>query len=278
MMKKKLGAFFILIIMTICHVEAAVDKNKIAYGEDPNQYGELYLPKEQAKGLVVMIHGGYYQPQYTLSYLEPATLDLVARGYAVWSIEYRRMTQGGGWKTTSQDILAAINHIDDISAQYRLPKNIVLVGHSVGGQFALWAASRAKQPSDTFGMLKPKISGVVSIAGVSDLLLLDKGHRSAQRDTPITQFIGADPTEASDILKKISPIELLPLGIKQILIHGDMDISVPVGVSYLYRDKAVAAGDDVTLVVLPLADHFTLLDPALPFWQETVSAIDTLAK
>lgn len=277
-MKQKLGTFFILVIMIIGRVEAAVVKNKIAYGEDPNQYGELYLPKEKAKGLVVMVHGGYYQPQFTLGYLEPANLDLLANGYAVWSIEYRRITQGGGWKTTSQDILAAINHIDDISAQYHLPKNIVLVGHSVGGQFALWAASRAKQPSNTFGILKPKIAGVVSLAGVSDLLLLDQGHRSAHRDTPITQFIGAAPMESSDILKKISPIELLPLGIKQILIHGDMDINVPVGVSYLYRDKAVTVGDDVKLVVVPLADHFTLLDPALPFWKEAVSAIDILAK
>lgn len=276
-MKKKLGIFFILIMMVIGHVIAA-DKTKIAYGEDPNQYGELYLPKDKAKGLVVMIHGGYYQPQFTLSYLDPASQDLVARGYAVWSIEYRRMTQGGGWQTTSQDILAAINHLDVISAQYDLPKNIVLVGHSVGGQFALWAASRATQPSNTFGMLKPKIAGVVSLAGVSDLLLLDKGHRSAHRETPITQFIGADPAVSSDILKKVSPIELLPLGIKQILVHGDMDINVPIGISSLYQVKAIAAGDDVNMVIVPLADHFTLLDSALPFWKETVTAIDTLMK
>ncbi|KEY60854.1 S9 family peptidase [Serratia sp. DD3] len=276
-MKKKLGIFFILIMMVVGYVTAA-DKTKIAYGEDPNQYGELYLPKDKAKGLVVMIHGGYYQPQFTLSYLDPASQDLVARGYAVWSIEYRRMTQGGGWQTTSQDILAAINHLDTLSAQYDLPKNIVLVGHSVGGQFALWAASRATQPSNTFGMLKPKIAGVVSLAGVSDLLLLDKGHRSAHRETPITQFIGADPAVSSDILKKVSPIELLPLGIKQILVHGDMDINVPIGVSSLYQDKAIAAGDDVSMVIVPLADHFTLLDPALPFWKETVTAIDTLIK
>lgn len=264
--------------MTIYHAQAAVDKIKIEYGKDPNQYGELYLPKEEAKGVVVMIHGGYYQPQFSLGYLEPADLDLVAHGYAVWSIEYRRMTQGGGWKTTLEDVLSGVNHLDAISAQYHLPKNIVLVGHSVGGQFALWVASRTKQPSDTFGMLKPKIAGVVSLAGVSDLLLLDKGHRSAHRERPITQFIGADPATSPEILKKISPIELIPLGVKQILLHGNMDINVPVGVSYLYRDKALAAGDDVQLEVVPLADHFTLLNPAQPFWSEVVTAIDTLAK
>lgn len=277
-MKKIVGAFFLLLLITINPAQAAPDKHKIAYGESPEQYGELYLPAEPAKGLVVMIHGGYYQPQYTLSYLDPDYLDLVARGYAVWSIEYRRLTQGGGWKTTSQDILAAINHIDNLTVQYHLPKNIVLVGHSVGGEFALWAASRTNRPSDTFGMLTPKIKGVVSLAGVSDLLRLDQGQRSAHTHTPITSFIGADPENSADILKKISPVELLPLGVKQILLHGDMDINVPIGVSYLYSKKAAAAGDNVELVVVPLADHFTLLDPKGPFWNKVVTAIDTLMK
>src|SRR5262249_20793727 len=139
-------------------------------------------------------------------------------------------------------------------------------------------ASRANRPSDTFGMLTPKLAGVVSLAGVSDLLELDKGHRSAKQKTPITEFVGTNPAEAPDIVKRVSPIELLPLGVEQVLVHGDMDINVPIGASYLYNNKASTVGDKTRLKTVPLADHFTLVDPATPYWREVVEAIDTLEK
>ena len=40
-------------------------RHKYHYGEDPSQWGELFLPDVAApKGVVVVIHGGYWRSQY----------------------------------------------------------------------------------------------------------------------------------------------------------------------------------------------------------------------
>ncbi|MDF0605273.1 alpha/beta hydrolase [Neisseriaceae bacterium TC5R-5] len=271
--------FFTLFLLFVASaVYSKENKIKINYGSDPSQYGYLYLPEKPAKTLVVVIHGGYWQAKHSLNYIEPACLDLQARDYAVWSIEYRRVGQGGGWQTTSEDVLAAINHLEKIAKDYPIPtQNIILLGHSVGAQLAWWAASRADQPSATFAKLQPKVAGVISLAGVSDLLLLDKGHRSANKDyVPITNFLGANPADIPETVKQVSPIELLPLGVKQILLHGDMDINVPIGVSTLYKNKAAITGDHVKFITLPLADHFTIVNPTTSFWKQVVTAVGEL--
>jgi len=55
-----------------------------------------------------------------------------------------------------------------------------------------------------------------------------------------------------------------------VLIHGTEDDRVPLVVSQVYADKARAAGDKITLIELPGADHFVLIDPASEAWTITV--------
>jgi dipeptidyl aminopeptidase/acylaminoacyl peptidase len=73
-----------------------------------------------------------------------------------------------------------------------------------------------------------------------------------------------------------SPVDLLPLGVPQMLIHGIDDDNVPVEISETYHQIAVAQGDDVSLLKLPGAGHFELIDPQSAQWPETLDAIRSL--
>ena len=90
--------------------EDTVKRHKYSYGDSPSQWGELFLPDAAApKGLVVVIHGGYWRSQYGAELGEPLAKDLAAHGMAAWNIEYRRAGNGGGWPETFDDVAAGID-------------------------------------------------------------------------------------------------------------------------------------------------------------------------
>jgi pimeloyl-ACP methyl ester carboxylesterase len=117
------------------------------------------------------------------------------------------------------------------------------------------------------------LAGVVSLAGASDLKHtweLNLGHGAA------AELLGGSPTSVPKRYLLASPAALLPLGIPQILIHGDRDDRVPLVVSREYIRKAARHGDCATLVELPRVDHFALIDPASVAWAITATHIQNL--
>ncbi len=90
-------------------VSSDADAQRIAYGDDPSQFGELSLPSGAPKGTVVLIHGGFWKAAYDLSLGRPLARSLVAHGWAAWNIEYRRVGNGGGDPETMDDVAAAID-------------------------------------------------------------------------------------------------------------------------------------------------------------------------
>ncbi|MCH7743006.1 MAG: alpha/beta hydrolase, partial [Proteobacteria bacterium] len=116
------------------------------YGRNNQQFGQLWLPAGMAESipLVVFIHGGCWLSDYDIAHTQALSTALSGQGYAVWSIEYRRVgNPGGGWPGTFQDIANAVDHVRGLAERYSLDLNrIALMGHSAGGHLALWAASR----------------------------------------------------------------------------------------------------------------------------------------
>src|ERR1700722_18532922 len=113
------------------------------YGTDPAQFGELWRPDGPAAGTVVVIHGGFWRARYDLSLGRPLAADLAARGYAAWSLEYRRVLGGGGWPGTFEDVAAGIDLLATLPVD---TSRVVAVGHSAGGHLSAWAAGREKLP------------------------------------------------------------------------------------------------------------------------------------
>src|SRR5512140_403262 len=134
---------------------------RLTYGADPNQFGELRIPKSGGPFPVVMnIHGGYWRAKYDLAHAGHLCEALRATGVATLNFEYRRVgNAGGGWPGTFEDIRSAYRFVQQAHSRFHVDlKRLVVMGHSAGGQLALCLAAH-----------EPSVSRVISLAGVVDL-------------------------------------------------------------------------------------------------------------
>jgi acetyl esterase/lipase len=232
---------------------------RYAYGSEPKQFADLRLPDGDGLWpLAVVIHGGSWKALYNLIHAGHLCVALREAGIATWNVEYRSVGDvDGQWPSAGDDVARAVEFVDELVERQPLDRDrVVLVGHSAGGQLALWAAKRAQL-------------SVVAIAAVSDL------RESAERvgsDGAVARFLGGMPNELPDCYAEASPRELLPLGVRQILVHGDQDEDVPYAMSVAYAE---AAADEAELVTVAGAGHFEPIDPQSQEWPRTVAAIRT---
>jgi acetyl esterase/lipase len=255
---------------------------RIPYGLHPQQFGDLRLPKETtqtAVPVVVVIHGGFWRAKYTLDHIGHLCAALTASGVATWSLEYRKIgEEGGAWPNTMLDVGLGTDHLRELAERYDLDIDRVLVtGHSAGGHLAAWAAGRHRIPEgDPLYMENPlPVVAVVPLAGVVDLRI---GYRLKLSNGVVNEFLGGSPEEMPERYATASPSEMLPLGVKTVLIHGTDDPNVPYELSQLYAERAQAAGDDCTLMPLKRAGHFELIDPLSREWAVVRDTLVGLAK
>jgi acetyl esterase/lipase len=240
-----------------------------AYRPGPDRFGELWRPDGAGPWPVVaLLHGGFWRAGRTLELMRPLAADLAGRGYAAWNLEYRRVGQpGGGWPGTCEDVAAGLDHLAGLAERAPLDLDrLVVAGHSAGGHLALWSAARAGLPSGAPGAA-PQVTPwlTVSLAGVCDL---HAGAADGIGEDAVAGFLGATPDQDPERYRLASPRARLPLGVRQLLVHGDADTRVPVSQSRAYAAAAAAAGDPVELVELAGVDHLAVIDPASPAWAE----------
>ncbi|MCX2971742.1 MULTISPECIES: alpha/beta hydrolase family protein [Streptomyces] len=199
------------------------------YGEHPAQVVDFFGRRGGPR--VTVLHGGFWREAFDRSHLTPFAAALAGHGFAVELVEYRRVGGGGGWPVTAEDVAAALDHLGGP------PK--VLLGHSAGGQLALWAAARRDRAADR----------VVALAPVADLgRAADLGLSAGA----VGEFLGAHPPDEAD------PMRLLPR-VPVELLHGTADLDVPVELSRRY-----AANWGARLHLLPGTGHYAPLLPGRP--------------
>jgi acetyl esterase/lipase len=248
---------------------------RIDYGTHPSQFGELTLPAGEPRGVVVVVHGGFWRRRYGLELGRPLAADLATAGYAAWNVEYRRVGGDGGWPATFTDTAAAVDLLAgplQEAAGGRLPLDrVVAVGHSAGGHLAAWLAARPGLPPDVPGAgPQVRLRGVVSQAGVLDLV---DAHTRGVGGGAVSDLLGGGPHEVPDRYALASPIARLPLGVPVVCVHGTADANVPIRQSERF---VAAAGNAAELVTLPGADHFAVIDPATEAWRVCRDAVERL--
>ncbi|MEY2515179.1 MAG: hypothetical protein QOJ89_2537 [bacterium] len=230
------------------------------YGGLPHQVCDLHRPAGRGPHPVaVVLHGGYWQPPYTKLIMRPLCHDLARRGYAAWNVEYRRLGRdGGGWPMTFDDVAAAIDllaELDDVELDLA---QVTLVGHSAGGQLALWAAGRSALPADAPGVAPRVVARrVLALAAVCDLPRAGK---------VATRLLGGAPAQVPERWAQTDPMRRIPLGVPVGLVHGSQDQTVDPQRSRDYAASAAAAGAPVTLIETPGA-HRDPIDPSRPAWR-----------
>ena len=250
--------------------------HRIAYGEDPLQFGELRLPAGAGPHPVVMfLHGGCWRSEYDLAHVSHAGAALARSGVAVWTPEYRRIgDEGGGWPGTFVDAAAALAHLDVLAQRHALDLDrVVLAGHSAGGHLALWLAARHNLPMGdplrTTGEVR--IRGVVSLAGITDLRRYAQGERGCNAAVPL--LMGGHPAEQPERYARGNPLELLPLRVPVRLLQGAADPIVKLEQASAFAERASAYGEDAQIELIDGAGHFDLIAPWAPAWTQVEAAM-----
>ncbi len=228
---------------------------RLPYGTHPAQFIDLFLPTTPPKTTILLIHGGCWQAEFDLVPLGQLARALTKHGYAVASVEYRRLGNGGGWPNTFLDVGAAADFLGGISAEYDLPLDrLITMGHSAGGHLALWLACRA-QLTATQPLYTPNpqpIHAVVSLAGIPDMAAAVT--REICQDSPQNLLDGL-PNEKPDHYAVGSPVNFLPLGVPHVHINGKDDPIVPI--DYV-REFVEKAGDEARLIAVE-GGHFEVV-------------------
>lgn len=254
----------------------ALDFETVTYGDGPDRVGDLRIPSRVGPHPVVtLIHGGFWRDQWTRDLMDAAAVDLTRRGWATWNIEYHRVGEGGGWPATLQDVAGAVDRLTPLADGADLDLNrSVLLGHSAGGQLALWAAGRVHlEPGAPGSGPVHTPAAVVSLAGVTDLTA---AYRLGLGDGAVEAFLRRTPETGPSRYAVADPVTLLPLGIPVLLVHGDADDRVPASLSQEFAGSAADRGDAVVYHEIEGAGNMDLIDPRSPAWQRVVAELEVL--
>lgn len=228
----------------------------VAYGPGPEQVADVRFTKDPAvrRPLVLLIHGGFWRPDFDRAHTGPMAAALAEAGWTVAALEYRRVPHQPG--DAVEDIARACQVLPGKIASH--DGRALLMGHSAGGHLALWAAS--KRPAS-------QIVGALALAPVADLQL---AHELNLDGGAALDFLGEAPSARPDLDPKRMPAPTTPTSI----VHGDSDEIVPLRLAESY----VATHAGTRLVKVPGAGHFALIDPLTPAWGIVTAELDRLAR
>ncbi len=255
------GALAAGTVLTGCSADTEEPRASISrstYGSDASQYGELYLPHGVPRATVVVLHGGFWLAGFVAAAMRPMCRALRAEGFAVWNLEYRRVYGGGGWPATFLDVAAGVDHVGTFDAVDA--DDVRVVGHSAGGQLAVWAASR--RDATPGGASAVTITRCVSLAGVLDLsTAAAQGLGSGNVD----ELMGGGPTDVPERYREADPTLLVPAGCPVACVVARDDEIVPRAQSTAYVAAAQRVGATASLDEVP-GDHSTIIDPTSTSW------------
>jgi acetyl esterase/lipase len=223
------------------------------WGPGVDQVADVRLGAPEGP-LLLVLHGGFWRPEYDRVHLRPMTEALAAAGWTVATPEYRRVP--GDPDVTCGDVRTALATLPAELAAHH-DGRVVVLGHSAGGHLALWAAAQASAPG---------LVGTLALAPVADLLGAERDHLD---DGAVVDFLGGPAYGRGDLDPTTLPSAPTPVTV----LHGDADRLVPLAQSEAYAGAHPAA----RLEVLPATGHFAVIDPLSGAWPQVLAAVADLA-
>ena len=213
---------------------------------------------EGPRPAVVVVHGGSWRSgdKGEIPHMSAVLADA---GYTVVDVRYR-LAGTAPFPAAIEDVRCALASLAAEPARFGVdPSRLALLGRSAGGQIALVAAYADASIAPSCGGEVPKVRGVISVYGVTDVAWAhDHPYRPDVVDgVAATQlYLGGTPTAAPDRYRTATPqswarADLPPT----LLLHGKGEGCVrPENTTFL-RDALVEAVAPVTTVLIPFADH-----------------------
>ncbi|HKE44321.1 MAG TPA: alpha/beta hydrolase [Steroidobacteraceae bacterium] len=227
----------------------------ITCGQDPDHIAEVWVGGAGAdkQPLLLIIHGGFWRPQYDRAHTRPMAEALAAAGWTAASAEYRRIP--GNPDATFEDVGRALQIVPGRVRHHN--GRVVLIGHSAGGHLVLWLSAARRTP---------ELSGTLALAPAADLRL---AHQRNLGDGAAQAFLGITPASRTDADPCRLPSPDGPITI----VHGAQDEIVPVALAESY----VLTHPRTRLVRVADAGHFAIIDPASGAWPVVLAELRALS-
>lgn len=262
-MKYLLPVLFLSLMLVSCQKETgtddpvppteAVTQLNVAYGTDPLQKMDIYLPAGRSVSstrVMIMIHGGGWtqgdKSEFT-AYVD--TLKKRIPGYAIFNINYRLANGSTNFFPTQEnDVKAALDFIYSKRNEYKIADKWVLLGASAGGHLALLQAYKYTTPV--------KIKAVVDFFGPTQLTNMYNFPANPLIPLLLTQVTGGNPSTHATLYQQSSPMSFITAqSPPTIILHGGADIVVAPSQSVMLRDQLQTLSVPHQYVFYPTESH-----------------------
>ncbi|MFN8291064.1 MAG: alpha/beta hydrolase [Chitinophagaceae bacterium] len=262
-MKQLLTALAVCLLLASCQKDAdpnggdapvnAESQTNVAYGTDPLQKMDIYLPSGRttaATKVIILIHGGAWNQGDKAdfnTYVD--TLKKRLPDYAIFNINYRLATGTSNFFPVQEnDVKAAIDFIYSKRSEYKISDKFVLLGASAGGHLALLQAYKNTSPV--------RIKAVVDFFGPTDLVDMYNNPVNPLIPIILTQVTGGDPSTKATLYHDSSPVNYVTgQSPPTILLHGGVDIVVAYSQSVMLNTALQSAGVTHQYVFYPTENH-----------------------
>ena len=218
---------------------AAKDIMNVAYGSDPQQTMDIYLPQGRSTTgtkALVLIHGGAWMSGDKSEMTGAVNaLRTLLPDYAFFNVNYRLAHSGGNlWPTQINDINAAVGFIRNQAGEYQFNKDRMAIGGvSAGAHLALL---KAYTPGNQY------FKAVVDMFGPTDMAdLYNTGTSNTQ--FVLSFFMSGNPSTNPAAYSTASPLLAVSASSPPtIILHGTADNVVPIHQSDSLNAKLLTAG------------------------------------
>ena len=232
---------------------AAKTSLNVAYGSDPLQKIDIYLPGNRSSTttkLMIMIHGGGWSVGDKNDF--NAFVDTIKRrlpDYAVVNINYRLANGANNlFPTQENDVKTAIEFIYSKRSEYGISDKFVLLGASAGAHLAMLHAYKYAGPV--------RVKAVVDFFGPSDMKAMYNDPAPFAPPSSIAAVVGGTPATHAPLYQSSSPITFIDAqSPPTIIFQGGIDPLVKPSQSTAVRDKLTTAAVANQYVFYPTGGH-----------------------
>ncbi|MEQ1858855.1 MAG: alpha/beta hydrolase [Chthoniobacteraceae bacterium] len=248
----------------IAHADAGVVRDiEFARVAEHSLKLDLHLPPADVPAkqpLIVYVHGGAWRAG---SRSDMPLGKLVARGFAVASVDYRLST-AAPFPAQAHDIKAAIRFLRARAADFKIDATrIAIAGSSAGGHLAavVGVTNGVKELEGSVGITSASsdVQAIIGLYGASNLETIlgqSTPHGLSVRVPALQLLLGGQPAEKPQLARLASPVAHIDANDPPLLlIHGDADPQMPFEQSLELQRAYEAANRPVQLEVVRGGKH-----------------------
>ena len=273
----KTFSFYLFIIASTvlfsCKKEYSTENNgvaaatflDVAYGTDPSQNMDIYLPAGRSTSftkVMIMIHGGAWTTGDKIE-LTPFVDSFKKRlpDYAIFNINYRLSAAPNNlFPTQENDVKSAIEFIAGKATFYGIADKYAFVGASAGGHLALLQGYKYATP------IKAKV--IASLSGPTDLadMYVNPVGGNPVLSGLLAFAVGKTPLQDPQLYANSSPVTFITSNSPAtLLLYGSDDPIVNPTQATFAKDKLTAANVTNQYVLYGGAGHVDTWDDTILF-------------